>query len=88
MRVEHRLVGCDRPTDRMKVRFDIPDALLPGAKKIAQVPPDDPEAAWWYPLSTAQVRNVANLIGAEVDPNAAEFFLEAFAAPVASGNAA
>jgi hypothetical protein len=32
--------------------------------------------------------NVANLIGAEVDPNAAEFFLEAFAAPVASGNAA
>jgi hypothetical protein len=88
MRVRHRLVGYDRGTDRMKMHFDIPDGLLPDAKKIAQVGKDDPEAAWSYPLSNVQARSMANLIGAELDPAAAEFFLEAFADPATTGTAA
>jgi hypothetical protein len=72
----------------MKMRFDIPDGLLPDAKKIAQVQKDDPEAAWSYQLSNVQARSMANLIGAEVDPAESEFFLEAFADPASSGTAA
>ena len=78
MRVIHRLVEYDRDTDQPRQRFDIPDGLLPDAKKIAQVPADDPDAAWSYPLSTRQTRDLAKLIGATPDLQGAEFFLEAF----------
>jgi hypothetical protein len=87
MRVTHCLVGYDRDTDQPRERLDIPDDLLEDAKRIAQVPGDDPDAAWSYPLSEAQARSLAKLIGAELDPGAAEFFLEAFADHVSTGAA-
>ena len=80
MIVNHRLVGYDRRTDRATQSFDVADRVLPMVKRIAQVPEDDPNAAWSYPLASEQVRQVADLIGATVDPESAEFFLEAFAA--------
>ncbi len=61
---------------------------MPDAKKIAQVRKDDPEAVWSYPLSDAQARSMANLIGAALDAAEAEFFMEAFADPASSGTAA
>jgi hypothetical protein len=78
MKVIHRLVGYDPKTDRMKLKIDIAERLLGDAKRIAGVPDDDPDAAWSYPLSRSQVRAVAALIGAQLDPDNAEFFLEAF----------
>lgn len=81
MRVMHRLVGYDRQTDRMKVRFEIPEHLMPEAKKIAKIPSDDPEAAWSYPLTETKARRLARLIGAEANLGKAEFYLEAFADP-------
>ncbi len=68
------------------MRFDIPEERLPDAKKLAQVPDDDPEAAWSYPLTKAQARRLAALIGASLDPDHTKFFLEAFADPVPTGN--
>jgi hypothetical protein len=32
MQIIHRLVGSDRRTDRMRLRFDIPDRLMPEVK--------------------------------------------------------
>ena len=64
MRVIHRLVAYDRQSERMKMRFDIPEERLPDAKKLAQVPDDDPEASWSYPLTKAQASWLATLIGA------------------------
>jgi hypothetical protein len=61
MRVIHRLVGYDRQTDRMKVRFEIPEHLMPEVKNIAKVPADDPEAAWSYPLTEAKTRVIAQV---------------------------
>jgi hypothetical protein len=86
MRVIHRLVGYDRQTDRMKLRFEIPEHLMPEAKKIAKVPADDPEAAWSYPLTDAKARRLARLIGAEANLGEAEFYLEAFADPRTAGS--
>jgi len=88
MHVTHRLIGYDKQTDRMKFRFDIPDSMMPAAKMIAQVPQDDLDAAWSYPLSNAQTRNLADLIGSTVDPNEAYFYLEAFADKVPAGKVA
>ena len=44
---------------------------LPEAKRLAGVGSEDPDAAWSYPLSAAQARAVAKLIGAEIDRSAA-----------------
>jgi hypothetical protein len=79
MSLVHRLVGYDRRTDRMKTRSDIPPDLLAETKRIAGVGSEDPDAAWSYPLSAAQARAVAQLIGTEIDPSGLEFFLEPFA---------
>ena len=81
MPIIHSLVGYDSQTDRMVARLDIPDHLMPDAKKIAKVPADDPDAAWSYPLTEAKTRRIARLIGAQADPVEAEFYLEAFADP-------
>jgi hypothetical protein len=86
VRVIHRLVGYDRQTDRMKVRFAISEHLMPEAKKIVKVPADDPEAAWSYPLTETKVRRLARLIGAEDALGDAEFYLEAFADPQSAGS--
>ena len=81
MSVVHRLVGYDRRTDQARERFDIPEGLLAEAKRIAQVPADDPDAAWSYRLSLRQAGKLAQLIGVIPDFQGAEFFLEAFAQP-------
>jgi hypothetical protein len=86
MRVIHRLVGYDRQSDRMKMRFDIPKERLSDAKKLAHVPDDDPDASWSYPLTKAQARRLAALIDARLDPDHAEYFLEAFADPAPNGS--
>ena len=78
MIVHHRLVGYSRETDRMVESYDIPPPLLQQAVAIAEVGDDDPEAAWSYALSPFQAAQVAALIGARIDPDRLEFFLEAF----------
>jgi hypothetical protein len=88
MRVIHRLVGYDQKTDRAKVSFKVAERLLSDAKRIAKVPNDDPQAVWSYPLSTDQVSELARLIGAQLDPGEAEYFLEAFAKATPKGRAA
>jgi hypothetical protein len=81
MNITHRLIGYDRTTDQIKVRFDIPACLMPEARRIAKVPADDPDAAWSYPLTDTKARRLARLLRAEVEPSEAEFFLEAFDDP-------
>ena len=73
-----RLVGYDRTTDRMCERDDILDVRFARAAEIAEVDADDPDAAWSYLLTAAQARQIADLIGVEVDCDGSEFFLEAF----------
>ena len=79
MQVVHRLVGYDLDTDRMKIQVNVPHELLAAAKRIAVVGEDDPEAAWSYPLSATQARQLADLIGTKLESGRTEFFLEAFA---------
>src|SRR5258705_12553630 len=45
-----------------RLRFDIPDQLMPEVKKIARVATDDPDAAWSYSLTETKTRRIARLI--------------------------
>jgi hypothetical protein len=78
-RITHSLVGYDRVTERVAEEFDVPDAVLPKAKKLARVPPDDPDAVMCYPLDAARARDVADLVKVRIDTSRIDYFLEGFA---------
>ena len=82
--ITHRLVGYDRASGRVAVEYDVPDRLLERAKGIAKVGADDPEAVLCYRLDDLQVHDLATAIGAKIDCDQANFYLEGFAkaAPV------
>jgi hypothetical protein len=79
--VSHRLVGYDKVTGRVAVEYDIPQCNLPDAKLIAGVSADDPEGALCYRLNSRQTQDLAAAIGASINPDALNFYMEGFAAP-------
>jgi len=82
--ITHSLVGYDRNTERVAEEFDVPEAALPRAKQLARVLDDDPEAIRCYSLEAAGARELAALLGAKIDPDRNDYFLEGFA-PAATG---
>jgi len=79
MKVIHRLVGYNAKTDAMEYRRDIPPAALGPVKRIAEVPPSDPEITDAYSLTAEQAQNVAAAIGVELDRRPLDYFIESFA---------
>ena len=79
--IRHELVGFDRRTDMMAARHEIPFASLQAAKKIADVGPDDPDAAYSYALSWQQAKMIAALLGIRLAADEYEYFLEPFRVP-------
>jgi hypothetical protein len=77
--ITHRLVGYDRTSGHVAVEYDIPDCLLERAKRVASVGADDPQAVLCYPLDKLQALGVAGAIGADIDPDQLNFYLEGFA---------
>ena len=78
-RITHRLVGYDRTSGHVAVEYDIPDRLLEHAKRVASVGADDPRAVLCYRLDDLQARRLAAAIGAKINPDPLNFYLEGFA---------
>jgi hypothetical protein len=82
--VVHRLVGYDPITERVAFQHDIADSKLGIVKRIARVSQTDPDAVGAYPLSKAELRDLAGILGIKLPREKMDFFLEPFAvAPVA-----
>ena len=79
--IEHSLVGYDRLTERVAEQFDVPQAILPMAKKLARVPVDDTDAIMCYPLDARAARDLAALLNAKIDTDLRDYFLEGFEEP-------
>jgi hypothetical protein len=79
-RVAHRLVGYDRHTECVADEYDVPDAVLPRAKELVRVADDDPDAVMCYPLDAARARDLAHILGATIDTEGRDYFLEGFVA--------
>jgi hypothetical protein len=76
MRHIYRLVGYDRRTERLAQRYDIPPAKAKKAKDLVGLEPDD---IGDMPLTDPQARSIAAMIGAEIDIDRFEYFLEPYA---------
>lgn len=70
----YRLVGFDRDTERVAVKYEILAKYVLLAKKIAGI--DDRPIIGDWPLSPEQVRHIAEVIGESIDPDAYDFSLE------------
>jgi len=77
--ITHRLIGYDRTSGRVAVEYGIPDRFLELAKKVAKVGSDDPQAVLCYRLDDLQAHDVAAAIGAKIDGDQLNFYLEGFA---------
>jgi len=77
-RTTHSLVGYDRRTERVVEEYDVPDSVLPRAKKLARVPADDPEAIMCYPLDPSKAHDLAHILNARIDTDRRDYFLEGF----------
>jgi hypothetical protein len=78
-RIVHRLTGYDRKTELLAIECEIPVGDITRVKEIAGVGPSDPDAIGSYPLDQGQVERVVRLLGAEIDAERYDFFLEPFA---------
>jgi hypothetical protein len=78
-RAIHRLTGYDRTTELLSTEHQVPIEHLARVKKIAGVGSDDPDAIGSYPLDREQAERISHLLGAEVDLDSCDFFLEPFA---------
>jgi hypothetical protein len=88
--ITHRLVGYDRISERVAVEYEVPGRFLEFAKKVAKVRADDPEAVLCYRLDDLQAQDLAAAIGAKIDNDQLNFYLEGFAeaAPAPDGGQA
>ena len=82
----HSLVGYDRLTERVAEEFDVPDAVLPRVRKLANVPDDDLDAIMCYPLDAAVAHALADILDARIDTERRDYFLEGFAGPLGGEN--
>ena len=86
--ITHRLVGYDRVSGRVAVEYDVPDYFLELAKRAAKVSADDPQAVLCYRLDDLQAHDLATAIGAKIDDNHSNFYLEGFAEAVPASDGA
>ncbi|GEM_PF-6042506 len=76
MNIAYSLVGYDRITGFATVILPVPDALIPRAKDIADMPADDLDMIGDWPLPDPTARAIADLIHARIDLDRTEFCLE------------
>lgn len=83
MSVTHRLTGYDRNSDALAYAHEIPRTKTHLARDTAGVPQHDTGAVGAYPLRSDQARRIAFAIGARIDTERYDWFLEPMAAAVA-----
>lgn len=71
------LVGYD--CSALAVEYQIPPALEAEAKRLADIPADDPDVTGAYELKPAIADKIAKLISVKIDTKSCDFFLEGFA---------
>ena len=83
MSVTHRLTGYDKRTEALTFAHEIPRAKSHLAREAAGAPPRDQEAVDAYPLRPDQARRIAVVIGARINTERYDWFMEPVAAVAA-----
>jgi hypothetical protein len=79
MQPKARLTAYDRQSERLVAAAALPAGVVTEARRIARVPASDPDLQGVYPLSAAQVAEIAGKAGITLDPERYDYCLEAAA---------
>jgi len=77
MRIEAKIVGFDKISERLAFEAGLPGRVLETVKAIACVPESDPDLVGSYPLDGRQVASIAAAAQVSLDPGRFDYFLEA-----------
>lgn len=80
MPVMYEVNGYDRKTDELKFSVDVPDRRVASVLRTADVPPLD-DCLGSYPLDSGHLREIAFLLGIEIDQDDLDFYLEPYETP-------
>lgn len=71
-----KLTAYDKQTERLVAAASVPAQVLVEARRIARVPASDPDLRGVYPLTAAQVTEIAGKLGAKLDAERYDYCLE------------
>ncbi len=77
MRIEAKIVGFDKVSERMAFEAGLPGWALETVKAIASVPESDPGLVGSYPLDEGQVASIAAAAHLSLEPDRFDYYLEA-----------
>ena len=77
-RVVYKLAAYDKTTEALAAAFDVPRAVVAGAKSIAGIMIDDDTQIGDWELTPEQSREIASLIRAPFDADRFDCFLEPY----------
>lgn len=81
MKMTYRLVGYDRQTEKLVESHLIPEKHITYAKRVARFSSTDPDDIGDAPLNSAEARDIAGTIGATIDTQHRDYFLEPYSEP-------
>jgi len=76
----YEVTGYDRKTGRLASSYEVPERRVPSVKSLAGIKPSD-DGLGSYPLTPAQVAEIAMVIEIPIDQNGKDFFLEPYEEP-------
>ena len=71
-----KLTAYDKQTERLVAAAAVPAQVLVEVRRIARVPASDPDLRGVYPLTPAQVTDIAGKLGAKLDEQRYDYCLE------------
>jgi len=75
MSIVHRVTGYDKRTERLAYEFKVPEYYVPEMRTMAQVAPEDTEAAGAYPLDSDTAHFLAGQFNFAMAVDRCDWFL-------------
>ena len=79
MSITYRMVGFDKRTDELRRVYNLDNATLAHAKRIARVPKTDPDLIGDYELNLVRARTILSELGKNVKAERYRWFLQSVA---------
>jgi hypothetical protein len=76
MTATHKLVGYDKKSKNLSAKYEVPQQIFDVVCHVAGIPYDDRDATGRYPLSPLAAQEIGKIIGAEIDTDRLDYFLQ------------
>jgi hypothetical protein len=76
MTAAHKLVGYAKKSGKLSAEYEVQQHTFGVVCHVAGIPYDDRDATGRYPLSPLAAQEIGKIIGAEIDTDRLDYFLQ------------